>query len=422
MGNSFNSRILIVAASARPWIRSAEIAGFHVTAFDFFRDWDSVGVEGQQGSSSRGRLGVTRSRHVGRLERFEDLLNHKNLDLISNCDYAIFAGGVENHPAIIEALAPGVEILGAEGLQLARISDTLKLLTRLEELGYQVPESSSRLEDTADPKKWLKKSFRSSSGLGIRQASEEDVGLEDNSYYFQRKLPGESFSGIFISVPQNKPGVCAALVGWTRQLINEHWCGAGEFRYCGSIGPLSINKTLKTKIEAIGQVVAEEYGITGAWGIDFLVDGSEVWPVDFNIRLTASMELFDGANEDADVPFRSIIELHARACLGKLDMAQLQRSNDQFGFKSDYCLGKSIVFFAGVAPLQITEKVHRKLASQWVLIDDLRPGGFGLADIPNIGEWVKPGQPICTILAKELPHRVEGVLKRVAENLHRTLA
>lgn len=421
MGNSFNSRILIVAASARPWIRSAEIAGFCVTAFDFFSDWDSRGEGESCGRSSPENSRQVPTRTVVRLECFDDLLLQENLDLISGCDYAIFAGGLENHPSIIEALASHVPVLGPVATQHVRLSDTVKVLAWLKEMGYQVPESSCQLRADASPREWLKKSFRSSSGLGIRRATEKDAGSEGSSHYFQRAVQGESFSGVFISMPQIGEDGGTALVGWTRQLVNEQWCGAGEFRYCGSIGPLPIQESLKEKIETIGRAIAERYEIVGAWGIDFLFDGSNVWPVDFNIRLTASMELFDGGNQDARAPYNSVVDLHVLACLGNLDMRRLKRSIDLTGLESDPCFGKSILFNDGDEPIRITEAVHRQLVFEWRLINELESGQTGVADIPNEGELIKPGQPICTILVQEDSRRVVDILRLATEKIRRSL-
>ncbi|MCP4479811.1 MAG: ATP-grasp domain-containing protein [Planctomycetaceae bacterium] len=421
MDNPQKFRLLIVAASARPWIHSAEIAGFDVTAFDFFRDWDSRGDGKSCDRSSQVRSRQVPKRTVVRLRDFEDLLLQENLELISGCDLAIVAGGLENKPSIIESLASHVPVLGPDARQLARLSDTVKVLAWLKAMGYQVPESSSQLGVDASPGDWLKKSFRSSSGLGIQRATDEDVGSEVRSHYFQKEVQGENFSGVFISMPQMGKDGGTALVGWTRQLVNEQWCGAGEFRYCGSIGPLPIQESLKAKIETIGRAIAEQYGIVGAWGIDFLVDGSNVWPVDFNIRLTASMEIIDGGNRDTSTPYSSVVDLHVLACLGNLDMQRLRRSTDLTGLESDACFGKSIVFYDGDDPVRITEAVHRQLVFQWRLIGELEPGQIGLADIPNEGELIRPGQPICTILVKQDSHRVVGILKLATDRIRQTL-
>ena len=74
-------------------------------------------------------------------------------------------------------------------------------------------------------------------------------------------------------------------------------------------------------------------------------------------------------------------------------------------------LGKSIVFFDGLLPLEVTKSVQQFLISQSRQLSELEIGEFGVADIPNQGEWVRPGQPFCTLLAREEPHRVAEVLR-----------
>ena len=412
--------MLIVAASARPWIESAEMAGFCVTAFDFFNDWDSSEQKSQRQINSQPIPDVALSRIVCRLERFNDLTKQGNLELISKCDYAILAGGLENHPSLIQALSSLVKILGPDALQHERLSDSVEILARLGKKGFQVPESSYRLGSMIRPGEWLKKSFQSSGGLGIQHATEGDVGLESTTHYYQKKVAGEDFSGVFVSVRQETGRSKTALLGWTRQLIGGQWCAAGEFRYCGSIGPLALDPYLQTKVEEIGRSVGEEYGIIGVWGIDFLVDGKDVIPVDFNIRLTASMEIFDFEKEKSESPSQGMIELHFLACQGHLDVDQIRSPAELAGAERESRFGKTILFYDGVVPVQVTSNAHQNLVSQWSRLGELVLGGFGVADIPRLGDWIKPGQPVCTILVKDEPGKVIESLKIASLKIRRS--
>ena len=394
------------------------MAGFCVTAFDFFNDWDSSEQESQRQINSQRIPDVALSRIVCRLERFNDLTKLGNLELISKCDYAILAGGLENHPAIIQALTPLVKILGPNALQHDRLSDSVEILARLGKHGFQVPESSYRLGSMVRPGEWLKKSFQSSGGLGIQFATEGDVGLESTTHYYQKKMAGEDFSGVFVSVRQETGRSKTALLGWTRQLIGGRWCAAGEFRYCGSIGPLGLDPYLQTKVEEIGRSVGQEYGIIGVWGIDFLVDGKEAIPVDFNIRLTASMEIFDFEKDES--PSQGMIELHFLACQGHLDVDQIRSPIELTGAERKSRFGKTILFYDGVVPVQVTSNAHQNLVSHWSKLGELELGGFGVADIPMIGDWIKPGQPVCTILVRDEPGKVIESLKLASLNIRRS--
>ena len=394
------------------------MAGFCVTAFDFFNDWDSSEQESRRQINSQRIPDVALSRIVCRLERFNDLTKLGNLELISKCDYAILAGGLENHPAIIQALTPLVKILGPNALQHDRLSDSVEILARLGKHGFQVPESSYRLGSMVRPGEWLKKSFQSSGGLGIQFATEGDVGLESTTHYYQKKMAGEDFSGVFVSVRQETGRSKTALLGWTRQLIGGRWCAAGEFRYCGSIGPLGLDPYLQTKVEEIGRSVGQEYGIIGVWGIDFLVDGKEAIPVDFNIRLTASMEIFDFEKDES--PSQGMIELHFLACQGHLDVDQIRSPIELTGAERKSRFGKTILFYDGVVPVQVTSNAHQNLVSHWSKLGELELGGFGVADIPMIGDWIKPGQPVCTILVRDEPGKVIESLKLASLNIRRS--
>ena len=83
----------------------------------------------------------------------------------------------------------------------------------------------------------------------------------------------------------------------TRQLIGEDWTAARGFRYAGSIGPLVLDKPVHAVWQHVGSTLAAAYGLVGLFGVDAIVDGDRVWPVEVNPRYPASTEIVEQALE-----------------------------------------------------------------------------------------------------------------------------
>jgi predicted ATP-grasp superfamily ATP-dependent carboligase len=77
-------------------------------------------------------------------------------------------------------------------------------------------------------------------------------------------------------------------------------------------------------LRAIGDVLAERFELVGLFGVDFVLNGDEVWTVEVNPRYTASVEIIERATGVR------AIELHARACKGEsVDVKRAGASSPQ---------------------------------------------------------------------------------------------
>ncbi len=120
---------------------------------------------------------------------------------------------------------------------------------------------------------------------------------------------------------------------------------------------------------ALIAAVAEEFGLVGLNGLDFIARSGMPYPIEVNPRYSASMELVERATG------LSLFELHGAACRGFLPAEQSVPG---------LVTGKAIVF----AERDVT--VGEGL--RWT------PDG-DLADVPHPGERIQRGHPICTVFA-----------------------
>src|SRR5690606_21045188 len=82
------------------------------------------------------------------------------------------------------------------------------------------------------------------------------------------------------------------------------------FHYAGSLGPLRLANATTRHLQALGDLLAAEFQLIGAFGVDFILDADEetVWPVEINPRYTASMEVLERAHDQL------IVAQHIAAC------------------------------------------------------------------------------------------------------------
>ena len=253
---------------------------------------------------------------------------------------------------------------------------------------------------------WLIKKHRSSSGNHVRWATPSALGqtlLEPETsrarYYLQQHQPGVTFSASFLAAEQ---GQRTQLLGVCRQWTGTEASVKQPFTYCGSFGPLRFTppeakhvicelQRSRTSHEAlvqaylqipakalrIGQLFGRQFGIRGLFGVDFVWDGQQFWVVDLNPRFTASMELLDWSTE-SPTPENAAIR------------------------------AKTILFRSGKETAMVTaaqsDALQELNADPTVLAGgcgELRwslPGGARVADVPQPGVAIRPGDPVCTLL------------------------
>ena len=183
-----------------------------------------------------------------------------------------------------------------------------------------------------------------------------------------------SLSAVFLAA-----GGSAVLLGVTRQLVGCRWAGAAGFRYVGSIGPLEIDGGLRRQFQRIGDCLADAFDMCGLFGIDAIVAGPDVWTIEVNPRLTASVEILERATGLA------AIAMHRDVCRG----APLPAAS---GGHCGHWHGKAVINAA--TDCVVNEAFYRRLETLPSLD---RFGRF--ADLPPIGARIHAGQPVLTCFA-----------------------
>lgn len=390
-------------------VPSAIRAGIEPVVMDYFADWDVAQwrFEGRQVQSIR-------------LNHFDEVRDHKWSSL---ADGTILGGGFEVDLDLVQRLASETNLLANGVPTIRRFQRMSQLLASVSRAGFDVPEMLSGCAPL-DPANWLIKHEKGRGGFHVRRLQPSDMkrGV-DKKTYCQKFVKGTTYSALFCSFCEEKPGRTKTnLVGITRQLNGVAWLLGSAFGYCGSIGPLhelldscrvqsrqGQNPTLRETLNQFGTKLGHSWGMQGIWGVDFILqqdDGRHrAHFVDVNPRIPASAELYDIET--------NILQL-------QLDAFQ-KTSVSAWDAPIPSCVeAKAIVFRArNDAPLVVDRSRFDWLTSQVRQDFFLQPiEGTTLADIPNLGTVIQPGHPILTIRIRCRRNQpVEGMQQRLMRQL-----
>ncbi|MEQ8838268.1 MAG: ATP-grasp domain-containing protein, partial [Lacipirellulaceae bacterium] len=170
----------------------------------------------------------------------------------------------------------------------------------------------------------------------------------------------------------------------------------------------NLPEAVRRAIKQIGQKLTARFQLQGLFGIDFMIDDTQVWVLEVNPRWTASVELIEQTYRF------NAIEYHLAACLeGKLPKPPAIES---FG----RILGKAIVFAS--QPATASKKFTSDCLAQRGSLDSPE-----LADIPNFGTSLEQGNPVCTVFASgvdretvvnQLREKTNAVLDKLSDPTH----
>jgi predicted ATP-grasp superfamily ATP-dependent carboligase len=372
--NILPRRVLVAGVSTRAAAESAARAGFVVTAIDAFGDLD-------QHPSVRA-LSLGRSFTARAAARAARSIEY---------DAVVYLSSFENHPQAVSALAAGRALWGNAPEVLRRVRNPMLVAQALRERGCAVPEVYLA-PDAPDPNvvsgfrqtsmqprhevrlkpntTWLVKPLASGGGHRV-QPWPGDAGLP-RGCYLQELVNGTPGSVVFVSSSGR-----AVPIGVSRQLIGDCTFGAAGYRYCGNIlaadGDTG-DAALVDRAGALARAVAEEFGVVGVNGIDFVARDGVPYAIEVNPRWCASMELVERAYG------LSVFGAHAAACAnGVLPEFDLLRAR-----RGAAAVGKAVVF-----------------ARRDVSVGDTREwlADASVRDVPHPGERIPAGRAVCTVFA-----------------------
>jgi len=369
-------RVLIAGVTSRAAAESAARAGYDVTAIDAFGDLDQ--------HPSVQALALPRDFGV----RFTAPAAARAAQSVE-CDAVMYVSSFENHPRAVGSLAVKRELLGNPPSVLRRARDPLIVAGALRRRGLRAP--SVRVSP-ASRGQWLQKPLSSGGGRGVRLAGHGN--RVPGRSYLQEFVDGTPGSIVFVASNGE-----AVPIGVSSQIVGDAAFGGSGFQYCGSIlarsgaAPFASDSELFRAACELAVAVAEEFGLVGVNGVDFIARDGVPFPIEINPRWSASVELVELAY---GLP---VFAAHVAACRGTklpdFDLSGARRSGP--------AIGKAIVFARRDT---IIGDTRSWIGDRWPVISDRRPDGSPatdhwppVRDIPRAGERISAGKPVCTVFA-----------------------
>jgi len=282
--------ILIVAISGRALAQSAAKSGRPVRVFDAFADRDTCACAETVCVAADGAIALDHERVFGALDA---------PDVRAQQRIIVPGSGFERSPRTLDRLAAYGTFCANDADIVAAFKDPELAVELLQTLGWQVPET--RREAPADSRGWLQKEIGGAGGMHVRRA--QGAGARTRAYY-QREVPGRALSVTFLADAER-----AWVLGFNALAFRA--MGDTPFCYAGA-STCSVEPALERELRARLDRLVRVTGLRGLNGIDFLLDGSNVWALEVNPRPTATFELYDPDYVEG------LVEWHLRSFAGPL--------------------------------------------------------------------------------------------------------
>jgi uncharacterized protein len=362
--------LVILGASVRAAAFSARRAGFALYCGDLFADLDL--------------------RRCARATVARDY--PRGLATIANAAPTgpwMYTGGLEDYPDLVDEIATRRPLYGNPGSVLREVRDPFRLADALRSAGLEVPAVAASPDRLPCDGSWLRKPCCGSGGTGIapwlgeRTAPGSKRARSD--HYFQQRIEGIPHAAVYLIA-----GGEARLLGVTRQWIGIEWAGADGFRYAGSIGPVALDAQREGQFEQIGAALARQFALTGLVGVDAVIAGEVIWPVEVNPRYPASAEVLErGLGISA-------VGMHIEACRHSIAFRSAKERNFR-GAKGDVAAQPGPLHAKAILYARADLTVSPAFA-EWAEAEMNAVPWPRLADVPPAGTLIRAGWPITTVL------------------------
>jgi predicted ATP-grasp superfamily ATP-dependent carboligase len=337
--------------SARPFVESAQRAGYRVTAIDAYADLETLAL-------SELSLVVDCDQQGFNAEALWAAIN--DLDASQYLGF-VYGSGFEAQPELLQKISTKIPLLGNAASTVAKIKTAFSFFASLQQLNIPFPSIVEYIP--AEPKqRYLKKFAAGCGGTHISWVKKDNQPLEPNSYY-QQHISGCSVSLLFLA-----DGNSIKVIGF-----NEQWLSptvAMPFRYGGAVSQLHLATDIQLQLITSAQKITLAFGLVGLNSLDAIVAENIAYILEVNPRLSATIGLYAKSN---------LLQQHISACLGHSPTVSIAVKEAS---------AHAMVY----APTEL--RITKDLVwPNWAV------------DIPNITKKnvvIKEGDPVCTIVVQSL--------------------
>ena len=357
--------LLIIAGSARMAAQAAVGAGLKPLVIDLFADLDT-----QQYAEAFCRVPSLAVKHL--IPAVDFFIERYAVA------HAIYGSGFEYYPESLYYLDKHMTLLGNSPDTFASLQNKQDFFAALSSLAIPYPDTSFNApEDNAHEEPvWLVKPLQGQGGVGIKYY----FGNADASVYWQKYQYGTPQSVLFLA-----DGRHAQVIGFNTQWTVNSGTGDG-FVFSGIINRSALSIEQKALISRWVAKLVPIFGLSGLNTMDFIQHDKDIYVLEINPRLSASMQLYDAG----------LLIGHIRASQGDMP---------EYPAVQDGCTGYQIIY-----------------AEQDRAIPDAFEWPEACMDLPASGVNYRKGQPICSIIARhKTPRHVFEQLQHKQQQLFKQL-
>lgn len=378
--------LVLLGGSVRSLAESAHRAGFAVHAADLFCDLDTLACARQ--AVSVAAIDVAGDRYPWSLRAAAAAFPRE----AAWC----YSGALENHPAVIAAIAAERPLAGTSVDVVRRLRDRRRLAAAARAAGLHVPRTLASPAGVPQDGSFLVKPRRGAAGRGVRRWAPAAQGAwaaatAGEPLLWQRFIAGLPISATYIIGPRG-----SQLLGAALQLVGCAWCHAEDFTWCGGTAARrgiaeDPCRLFLAPLERLGDELAARFQPRGAVGVDLVAaDDGRLFVLEVNPRPTASMELHERLGAG------SIAALHVAACGVPLGAAA---HHDGVSPCSDPATAWSKAILFAASPTPVTEDLLAAIMAHrdaWTAAD----GGWpAISDLPRPGQIIPGRAPVLTVFA-----------------------
>jgi uncharacterized protein len=301
--------ILIAAIAGRMLANSANRGRYDIAVLDLFNDLDT------RRFAPRSEKVPGHDQGLARFSKRQLLEASSRVAPVDGYPGLVYGSGFEDDPETLANLAQGRRLYGNSVATIQATKDPLRFFSALKKCAIPHPEFS--VQRPSAPEGWLAKKIGGSGGFHVSAADE--INKDDANCYYQRFVDGKNYSVSFIA-----NGKRAQIIGF-----NKPWSIAlGDWRYCylGAINRMPLPSALVARVQHNLDLIAQEMGLVGLNGMDFIVRGNEYFVIELNPRPSGTLDLYDAdcaqglfhwhlKASDGDLPAqlfdRTVIRAHA---------------------------------------------------------------------------------------------------------------
>jgi len=365
-----NQKIIIAAIASSAYVKAAVEAGFDVVAIDAFMDIDTQ------------RL-ATQSYQI---ELSDNQLDAQQLmNVLDSMDLKQFVGfcygaGFEKAPAVLAQINERITVFGNASVVVNQCKMADYFFTLCDRLG--VPHPSVKTERPSHAHGWIQKAIGGSGGGHIQPFFDQQAAEKENVYY-QQLQTGISVSCLFLASKSE-----VKVIGISEQWLAE--LSEAPFSYGGAVSHADISEQAKERLKAYVANLSQSIGLLGLNSCDAICDGDNIYVLEINPRLSATISLYTHEMHD-------LFAMHMVACQHDLDVSLMQLNREHKNSRAHQ------VIYA-------KQDVSVKSDVNWP---------SWACDLPRAGSRLMIGSPICTVFAEaETPSKAKSLVDARAAEMY----